>query len=81
MAKAILDPVSSGAPKPMARRTKGTPNSGMGAGVDLDFNHLPPGLTISNQAMAMDLKGIDEMAPMGPIILGNSENRLSTSKG
>ena len=66
--KAILDPTSSGMPKPMSRRTKGTPNGGKGTGADLQFNYLPPGLNFSNQVMASDLKAIADMQPFGPIL-------------
>ena len=75
MAKPILDPVTSGAPKAMSRRTKGTPTSGKGAGTDLQFNYLPPGLNIQNQALAADLSGIMSLSPIGPIVLGTSAKR------
>lgn len=76
MGKPILDPTSSGMPKPYTRRTKGTFQCGKNAtGAEQDTLHLPPGMDFEKQHDAMDLKHIASMQPMGPIILGTTNKR------
>lgn len=63
----ILDPVQVGE-KPKSRRTKGTPFTNGGTGFNLQFDYLPPGEDIGNQAMGMDSQRVIDLAPRSPIV-------------
>lgn len=61
-----LDPVKYGEVSFM-KRMKGTPYTDGGTGFDLTFNYLPPGMNIGDQTMAIDVKEIVAIEPIGPI--------------
>jgi hypothetical protein len=61
----ILDPVKHNVldPGKAKRNTKGTPN-----GTFAEFNHLPPGMRIEDQVLAVDVHADAAMSPKGPLL-------------